>query len=339
MPEKNINIQKEVQKISTFTIKEMVEFMDLANLAYLQDDKNRKGKLPIIKDLEKNKNYKFHFFGKNNIHSGIIVELPKEIFISYQGTTSKWNAATDAYGKLFKSEYLKGSIHSGFYREFNKTKNIIISKLIDIIKKDNKYLEKQKLKNPNINQIELIKNIINNFNLRITISGHSMGSALAFILAYYLTDYIGINPELIRILGIATPPVFNDIAANEYNKLLGNRTLSIIENFDPLANILSLFNMQKSLGYKTEVGNTIMIKTPEDHMTHSFGGYRLAMKKIYEEIKKNNSDYKFNINPFNKDINKYCSNEDTNENNNKLLPKLLNNDLFKELENKFIYDV
>ncbi len=47
--------------------------------------------------------------------------------------------------------------------------------------------------------------------------------------------------------------------------------------------------------------------------------------------KENNSDYKFNINIFYKDNKKYYLRENTNENNNKLSPKLLNNKFFKQI--------
>jgi hypothetical protein len=175
----------------------------------------------------------------------VIIEKDSDVIIAFRGTKKKENLLTNIMVWYGKNSTISGYMHSGFNKLY------------------------QELDAPIKKKLETLKDK----NIRINITGHSLGGALATLCAFHLKKrFSNLN---IRVLTVASPRVLDHAAANEYDQLLGEGTLRISQyRRDPVTAI-----PVGSTGYK-HVGQHLRIKTHPNHSPHGLMGYQKVLESL-----------------------------------------------------------
>lgn len=176
-----------------------------------------------------------------------------EVSVSFRGTKNGKNVVSDANMILSSSTFMEGRVHQGFYRGFQSLWPGIREEIDAHAKTQNKAAEEMK------------------FNF----TGHSMGGAIAKIGAWFVHKEWGVEPENIRVATFGDPRVFDTRQAEEYNKVLGDRTLRVVEHHtDPIPAAAPGI-----AGYK-HVGVQLRVEKGSGDSVHSLLGYAKAIDKL-----------------------------------------------------------
>lgn len=181
---------------------------------------------------------------------GILIYMP--------GMNSKQSAhyriVLDAI--LTPCSLIKGRVHSGFYRAFTK--------IIKNIK----------------SEIHAVADIYNKSasDMSITVSGHSMGGALSYLVGYDLQQS---GYSDVRVLTFGAPRVFSPIAAKAYTKLMKGRTLRVTHGYSDFVPGLA-----PAISGYIHVGAHLLVKCEGiKNMSnrHSMQGYLYGMNVMESE--------------------------------------------------------
>lgn len=150
---------------------------------------------------------------KGNLPAGMVVKCKDKIIVSYRGTENYniQELTTDVHFSQSQMKFgdEKAYIHAGFKSEYERSKKNRDA-ILDELNKDRK--------------------------IPIIYTGHSMGAALAQIAA--LDGTLNNNEKNIKSIVLAGPRVFSNNGAKLYNKHLGENTLRIVKENDPIPKIL-----------------------------------------------------------------------------------------------------
>lgn len=243
-----------VRTIAGFTMDDVKEMATLATLSYSGTFDSDLGKEMVAK--LKSEGWEVLEFGTAAERSGIILLRGNEAIISYHGSESLRNFATDAYATMSEIEWAAGYAHTGFLNGFEKTWNQVYGAL-------NTHATK---KGFSVRDMKKVK-----------FTGHSLGAALATLAAYRLATVSEVKPEVINF---ASPRVFDPNGAANYEKVCP-RTLRVKHNdsttgTDPVALVGPGF-----IGFK-HVGKELVIEDG-GAVPHVMGGYHGALGKFDEE--------------------------------------------------------
>ncbi|MDF3047249.1 MAG: putative lipase [Candidatus Midichloriaceae bacterium] len=180
-----------------------------------------------------------------------------EVIVSFRGTQNSSNVASDLKTGLITSSFMEGRVHNGFYDVFK-------SLWPDIRKEIDTYAHEQGKSSE---------------DLQFKFTGHSLGGAIAKIAAWFVYKEWGVEPNNIDVVTFADPRVFDAKQADEYNKALGDKTLTVAQKGDVIPKL-----SPGAMGYK-HVG--AKLKIAEDETMHKLESYAKGIDKIDKEIKVN----------------------------------------------------
>jgi hypothetical protein len=142
----------------------------------------------------------------------LIARKGKQVYIIFRGTDSISDWLADASGEL--TNFITGNVHLGFARYVN-----VVTDTVD----------------------DWIKTHMKDGDT-LTIGGHSLGGGAAKLYAYRLAKLMQVFPYVI-VEG--SPRVGDDLMSQEYDRLLGGRTLSIVISNDIVPHL-----PMKCMGYE-----------------------------------------------------------------------------------------
>ncbi len=174
-----------------------------------------------------------------------------EISIIFRGSQEKEDWLTNLSLKYVSHNKFKKCVHSGFYRSFKIFRKSVKSKKVD---KEIDFLE-------DINSI--------NENYKLTLSGHSLGGAIATIVGCYFIDK-GINKDNLSIFTFGAPPIAKKEFCDYYEDNLN--IFRFVNKEDPVPNISKLTKLK-------HIGKTILLNTKEVNF-HSLNDYKKILKNL-----------------------------------------------------------
>ncbi|MDP2192904.1 MAG: lipase family protein, partial [Alphaproteobacteria bacterium] len=235
-------------KISGFSLPKILEYAQAANLAYsLKAGEKAKHDFKAVYALKSINDSLV--FGDN---FGFIGETKDGTFVlSFAGTTSSKNLATDAHCNWALDHKNGGMYHNGIMNAFRSLEAQIMETFAKLA---------------TAHSIDL-KTIV----AQTTITGHSLGGGMAIIAADVLTRQ-GYAPK--GVIGFAAPRVMDMITAKEYNQSMKDSTLIIKQFTDPVP-IMSPFFM----GSK-QVGHQVVLPFSFEKLRHTLGGYIDALEHM-----------------------------------------------------------
>ncbi|MBN9343863.1 MAG: hypothetical protein BGO76_04545 [Caedibacter sp. 38-128] len=242
-----------VRTVAGFTLDDVNEMAALATLSYTGTFDDEKGKVMVAK--LKSEGWEVVEFSTKAERSGIVLVRNGEAIISYHGSESLRNFATDAYATMSEMEWASGYAHTGFLNGFEKTWDQVYGAL-------NTHATKQGLS---------VR------DMKVKVTGHSLGAALATLAAYRLATVSEVKPEVINF---ASPRVFDRNAAANYETLC-RRTLRVVHKdsttgVDPVALV-----GPGILGFK-HIGTLFEIKDGGS-VPHVMGGYHGALGNLNDD--------------------------------------------------------
>lgn len=125
---------------------------------------------------------------------------------------------------------------------------------------------------------------------KFNVTGHSVGGALAIIAGTYLFKVWRIKD--IHISTFGAPRVFDHKQAQEYNRMLGSKTLCVSERISMISKIVASGIKD---GYE-HVGTHLMLEEVPSHL-HTMGDYNIALQKLPAESFVASSDIRMTYNP------------------------------------------
>lgn len=178
-------------------------------------------------------------------HSGLfIVNSDDSIIISYRGSYTARNWASDFCLVGVPTSFTQGYVHAGFYYGFLSSWDSLKA-----------LLDK-----------EAARQGVEIKDLDITVNGHSLGGALALLGAYRLCKEFG--NETVKLITFASPRAVSIEAAEECEKLFGHRALRVIQEGDPIP----AFPLELGAGFH-HVGDPLRIAGSAQHLPHLMSGY------------------------------------------------------------------
>ncbi len=248
--------QNKDPKVAGFSLPQVREYASLASLAYCG------GQREHFSGLER-KGHQVQCFGSSNEVSGLVVTKGLNVDIIYKGTNSMRNVATDLLAWPVSTKLLsQGMMHAGFYFGFKSSWEHLLSILNDHATK--------------MNVAEGIR------GLHFTVVGHSMGAALATVSALQLTKSCQCTD--VKVCTFGSPRVLTTQAAEEYEAVLGNRTLRVAQNgLDPVTMVA-----MGSLGFK-HVGHNLRLdlaisSSSSVVVPHTMSGYQGLLAHLPENL-------------------------------------------------------
>lgn len=252
----------DLEAVSGSTFNDVKLMADISNLAYYQS--NKKNHTDLANKL-RDKGYSFQIIkDQPSEMQCVVLSKGNDVFISFRGTKTKSHILKDINAALTNSGFMSGRVHKGFYKGFQDIWPSV-SDTLDLIA----LKEKKSLKDYNFH-----------------FGGHSMGGSLTKIAALYTTKEWEIPKEQIKVVTFGDPRVFDVKQANEYDKLLGERTLRVSQvGKDPVPSALP-----GSLGFK-HVGARFKVDAPKGQTPHKLKSYIASLKEFekkgHDEKKKN----------------------------------------------------
>lgn len=191
------------------------------------------------------------FFHHNNHTAGVIFSQGTQVTITYKGTDTLRDMLVDFTPNQIDNKFSTGKVHGSFYYMFNETWNDVYHELKQISQKTGTPIDK----------------------LEYTISGHSLGGALAVLAGFRLAEKT--HPENIKVITFGCPRVLDAAGAHRYNQLLGTRTLRVAESYiDPVPKLCI-----EQLGYE-HVGQPLSVYMPFGYIPHTIKGYEAAIEHL-----------------------------------------------------------
>ncbi|WP_264328645.1 lipase family protein [Wolbachia endosymbiont (group A) of Andrena hattorfiana] len=166
-------------------------------------------------------------------HTGYVFIRGKEVTIAYRGTCNSYDFKRDVEIPLIRQYELLpkgGKIHLGFYSVFENS----WESLYGILKG---YANDQGLE---------IR------DLKINLTGHSMGGAVANIAALCLS--VTEDAKDLHIATFGAPRVFNRNAAKVCNELFGRKTIRVVNRSDSIPSLPPNFMGYKHVGKQLKIG-------------------------------------------------------------------------------------
>lgn len=213
--------------------------------------------------------------GKNsyNRDAGYIFIKDNEVDIAYHGTRDLNDVKEDLRASLTKLPFLSGDnyVHSGFYSLFKRSWPSV-HKILQGYANDKGLTIK---------------------DLKVNVTGHSMGGALASIAALCLNKTE--DAEDVHVATFGSPRVFYNGAADVYDKCLGNKTIRVACQSDPVPCLphgnagMHYKHVGKPL--KLETGKTLEYLEPHYHKIDTY--YNLIQKVQQENFKSDNNPSKY----------------------------------------------
>ncbi|QUI60615.1 lipase [Wolbachia endosymbiont of Spodoptera picta] len=208
-----------------------------------------------------------------NRDAGYVFIKGQEVTIAYHGTRDLNDVKEDLRASLAKLSFLPEDhrVHSGFYSLFKRS-----------------WPSVHKILKGHANDKGLaIK------DLKINVTGHSMGGALANIAALCLNKTE--DAEDVHVATFGSPRVFYNGAAEVYNQCLGNKTIRVACQSDPVPCLphgnagMHYKHVGKSL--KLETGKTLEYLELHYHRINIY--YNLVREVEQENFKSDNNPSKY----------------------------------------------
>ncbi len=232
-------------------------YMGFADLAYIKTDKPE-DKLSALESLLKTGAH-LHFFGNGANNSGFIAELPNgEIIISFKGTSTLGDVATDLDARIVYDSDLGMRGHSGFISGYKTLKPQVIGILDAIAKKKNTSL-------PSLTNLTFI--------------GHSLGGALAGIAALDFSSQFGNNEKSPHQLITFGAPRALDSTTLENRNAAGLKALRVAQRSDPVP-----MSLPETVTGLQGIGPRLDVELlSANNFPHVLGGYRESMNQLEQE--------------------------------------------------------
>ena len=186
----------------------------------------------------------------------------KKVVIIFHGTTNLKDCWEGINCRPAKSSFVKGYVHKGYQQRLKELYPLLLSPILT----------------DTANKPEEFDYII---------SGFSMGGSLSSLAAIAFHQgtagngqSVKIPADQITVLSYGAPRVFNQKAADSYNRVLGEQTASIIEKEDRVPKLF--------FGFFRQVGRQISTQTPKEKQHPYFGNhtveaYQAAAEKLIKE--------------------------------------------------------
>ena len=188
---------------STFSIGNAIHMLRHANLAYFTEEE-------IKKSLALHGYECVYLTAKEGIYEpqGFFAYNEKVAILCFRGTepTNFNDWLTDL--SLLKTQFVWGQVHTGFYKSID----LLWPQIKEV-------LEKYYYGKPN----------------KLFVTGHSLGAAMATVGAARIEAELLMHPVSVYTFG--SPRVFDQMAANTYNAIMGSRTFRIVNNNDVVTDI------------------------------------------------------------------------------------------------------
>ncbi|WP_375603858.1 lipase family protein [Wolbachia endosymbiont of Anurida maritima] len=257
-------IDESIAEIAGFNKEKLLEMCTFSKMTYGNNDTKLSQAGYKTKAEFFNEGYNIiPFYYSDGRHAGFVSTKGEEITIAYRGTKDLYDVMIDMNAMLSTSEFSPegGRMHSGFYNSFKDSWNSLYKIL-------NTHAKEQKSE---------IK------DLKINLTGHSMGGAIAKIAALYLNKTE--SAEDVHVATFGDPRVFDLDASKFYNEALQEKTIRVTQHRqDPVPAVAPGF-----LGY-VHVGAQLRVEAPPTHGVHKIDGYYQAINNMEEkDFKSNNS--------------------------------------------------
>ncbi|MFP3022728.1 MAG: lipase family protein, partial [Wolbachia sp.] len=215
-------------------------------------------KTPAQLEKEGYKVVQFHGIipGREVQHTGYIFIRGKEVTIAYRGTCNSYDFKIDVEIPLIRQYELLpkgGEIHLGFYSVFENS----WESLYGILKG---YANDQGLE---------IR------DLKINLTGHSMGGAVANIAALCLS--VTENVKNLHVATFGAPRVFDCDAAKVCNELFGRKTIRVANLSDAIPAVPFGFMHYKHVGKQLKIGR-YSVPALHDHKLEVYHDLVLKIK-------------------------------------------------------------
>ena len=278
--------------VGGFTISELQKMGNYANISYVNPDDPKSNHMQSIKDMMSHGD-KVTIFGTSRENSGIIIEkIDGEVIVAYHGTKSLANVGTDIWANRALSREMIGGFHNGFYNGFKQTKDQVLERLNLIALHQGKPLN----------------------DLRVRVTGHSMGAGLAGICAKWLDEVHGIGD--LKAALFASPVFLDSVGAKDYqNRNIGKNTAVIAEDWVdpiPMADGNQALMIAAPLGaaimgtqllptaialypfmfYGEHIGETLSLPKLSEDTVHKMGGYNKALAALEQAMAQNDAGIK-----------------------------------------------
>lgn len=246
-PAKSCEIANQ-DKVGGFTLQEVMEMAYFCDVAYVDVGAVGSRHLQLIEDLQLT-GHKVTFFGTPAENSGLVIEKPNgEVIVAYHGTNSLRNVASDAWFTWAMSDKMHGRFHNGFLNGFQQTQMQVLEILNSIGKRQGKKLNE----------------------MAVRVTGHSMGAALAGIMAKWLDEVEHV--QNLKAALIACPRFVDVVGAKDYqDRSIGKNTVVVREEVDPVAKVTPGF-----LGAQ-HVGEKLTLPKLHKDWAHCLGGYQRGL--------------------------------------------------------------
>ncbi len=224
-------------------------------------------KTPAQLEKEGYKVVQFHGIipGREVQHTGYVFIRGKEVTIAYRGTCNLDDFKTDVEIPLIRQYELLpkgGKIHLGFYSVFENS----WESLYGILKR---------YANDRVLEIR---------DLKINLTGHSMGGAVANIAALCLS--VTEDAKDLHIATFGAPRVFNRNAAKVCNELFGRKTIRVVDRSDFIPSLPPNFMGYKHVGKQLKIGRH-SVPALHDHKLEVY--HDLILKIKPKNFKSDNS--------------------------------------------------
>lgn len=257
------SIEESIAEIAGFHKEKLLEMCTFSKMTYGNNDSKLSASGYKTKAEFINEGYHvIPFYYKSRRQAGFIFAKDGEVSIAYRGTQGVGDVITDANVMFATSEFLPegGRMHCGFYRAFKDSWPSL-------------YKELKRYGNEQKSEIK---------DLKINLTGHSMGGALAKIAALCLNKTE--NAQDLHVAAFGDPRVFDFAASEIYNNVLGEKTIRVTQHRqDPVPAVAP-----GCAGY-AHVGAQLRVEKSPEKWFHQIDGYYNAIGNMKNEDFKSNS--------------------------------------------------
>lgn len=228
------------ETLGNFSKDDVAKFAERADYAY-KIAKNQVVPQKSIKTFKSDDSNLYNYYMGDN--SGYVTtQSDGKIIVSFKGTTSIANLLTDGYC-IWKTKN-GGRYHRGIFNAYESIQPALLKILTDIAAE-----QKTELKDV------LSKTIF---------TGHSLGGGMALIAADLLRRE---GFDVFGVVSFAAPKVMDDTSVDDYDKVLGSKTVAVEQAGDPIP-FLNPFTY-----FYNQVGCVLKIPFETQIVHHKMQGY------------------------------------------------------------------
>ncbi|GMH44667.1 hypothetical protein BSKO_12619 [Bryopsis sp. KO-2023] len=230
-------------------------------------------RLAVGKELFELKHHRF-FKGTESDTNALISWNDKTIVVSFRGTSSLKNVKADfrfwrSVHPPKRGHYFMGTrplVHAGFFESWTLggLNYMVVNQVIGIMHSEG----------------------FNSRNMRILVTGHSLGGALAVLASYDIARYCGINPRVISCYTFGAPRVGNHAFAAEYAENVPN-TWQIVNDLDAVPRVPKFLFMFKHVGRRliiNEDGDIILCPLFVEVNLHGAARYQWGSNSVTHHL-------------------------------------------------------